>query len=312
MHDADGGLTIAAVERDTGIGKDTLRMWERRYGFPLPGRNPFGERIYPADQVIKLRVVKRLLDAGFRPGRVVPLSMQDLVLLAGSDGEARPNGAPRAAGSAGAATQTQACLDLIRSHDMAGLRRCFDLAQMQMGLSRFVTELISPLNTLIGDEWIRGQVEVFEEHAYTELVQKTLRHALHSLPAGAAPGRPRVLLTTLRDEPHGLGLLMAEALLLVEGAHCTSLGVQTPLPDILRACAAFESDVVALGFTGCNGPNAVLNGLAELRHALPATVEVWAGGAVAAFSRRVVDDVRVVPELTHIALELRRWQARPQ
>ena len=30
-------LSIAAVERETGLGKDTLRAWERRYGFPEKG-----------------------------------------------------------------------------------------------------------------------------------------------------------------------------------------------------------------------------------------------------------------------------------
>ena len=48
-------LTIAAVERDTRIGKDTLRVWERRYGFPAPLRDSNGERLYPLDQVEQLR-----------------------------------------------------------------------------------------------------------------------------------------------------------------------------------------------------------------------------------------------------------------
>jgi len=30
---------ISAVERDTGLSKDTLRVWERRYGFPKPLRD---------------------------------------------------------------------------------------------------------------------------------------------------------------------------------------------------------------------------------------------------------------------------------
>ena len=64
-------LSIAAVERDTGLSKDTLRVWERRYGFPLPHRDALGERSYPFDQVERLRTIKRLLDAGHRPGRVV-------------------------------------------------------------------------------------------------------------------------------------------------------------------------------------------------------------------------------------------------
>ena len=45
------GLSIAALELETGIAKDTLRVWERRYGFPQPQRDEFGERIYPLEQV---------------------------------------------------------------------------------------------------------------------------------------------------------------------------------------------------------------------------------------------------------------------
>lgn len=62
-------LPINAVERETGISKELLRMWERRYGFPSPERDAQGDRIYPPDQVNKLRVVRRLIDAGFRPVR---------------------------------------------------------------------------------------------------------------------------------------------------------------------------------------------------------------------------------------------------
>ena len=35
--------SIAAVERDTGLSKDTLRVWGRRYGFPTPTRDTTGE-----------------------------------------------------------------------------------------------------------------------------------------------------------------------------------------------------------------------------------------------------------------------------
>ena len=57
-------FSIAGVERDTGLAKDTLRVWERRYGFPQPGRDAFGERAYGLQDVEKLRVIKRLLDQG--------------------------------------------------------------------------------------------------------------------------------------------------------------------------------------------------------------------------------------------------------
>jgi len=66
-------MSIAAVERETGLSKDTLRVWERRYDFPRPRRDAQGDRLYPEDQVARLRTVKRLMDRGMRPGRLLGL-----------------------------------------------------------------------------------------------------------------------------------------------------------------------------------------------------------------------------------------------
>jgi len=61
-------LNISAVERETGLSKDVLRMWERRYGFPKPLRDDNGERQYTVAEIAKLRGIKRLMDVGMRPG----------------------------------------------------------------------------------------------------------------------------------------------------------------------------------------------------------------------------------------------------
>ena len=44
-------MTIQQLSREIGIGIDTLRIWERRYGFPIPGRDTRGHRTYSAEQV---------------------------------------------------------------------------------------------------------------------------------------------------------------------------------------------------------------------------------------------------------------------
>ncbi len=61
---------IGVVERDTGIGRDTLRVWERRYGFPAPVRDEKGERRYPEIQLRRLQRIRRLLDQGLRPADI--------------------------------------------------------------------------------------------------------------------------------------------------------------------------------------------------------------------------------------------------
>lgn len=70
--------TISDIERDTGIAKDRLRVWERRYGFPEPQRDDTDERLYDDAQLFRLRLIKRLLDLGERAGRVVPMAVDEL------------------------------------------------------------------------------------------------------------------------------------------------------------------------------------------------------------------------------------------
>jgi DNA-binding transcriptional MerR regulator/methylmalonyl-CoA mutase cobalamin-binding subunit len=295
-------LSIAAVERDTGLSKDTLRVWERRYGFPQPARDGIGERAYPLDQVERLRIVKRLLDGGHRPGRVVPMPLPALQQLAESTVD-HPQRKPEAAL---ASADLEHLVRLIRSHDVPALRHELLRLLARLGVRGFVIDVVSPLNLAVGDAWMRGQLQIFEEHAYSEVIQSTLRQALATIPAQDGRASPRVLLTTVPGEPHGLGLLMAEVILALEGCSCVSLGVQTPVHDIARAAVAMRSQIVALGFTGCLSPRQVHDSLTELRTELPPAVQLWAGGSAPGLQRRPVGGVQRVDTLTRLPQVLRQ------
>lgn len=294
-------VNIAGAERATGLSKDTLRVWERRYGFPTPQRDASGERLYSGDQIERLRLLKRLVDAGERPGRLMALPTDEL--------ETRLQALPLAAEPTPGQPGVDEYIDILKSHDVDRLRRQLGRAREQFGLARFVTEVVAPLNTRVGDGWMRGQLQVFEEHLYTESVQVLLREAIARLPVHA-DAHPRVLLTTFTQEPHGLGLLMAEALMSLEGARCISLGTATPVWDIVLAAAAQRADIVALSFSGCMNPNQIVDGLAELRAKLPAAVDLWAGGAAPALHRRPVAGVRAIATIERVREELTAWRER--
>jgi MerR family transcriptional regulator, light-induced transcriptional regulator len=308
--------TIAAVERDTGLSKDTLRVWERRYGFPMPARDPLGERQYPADQVEKLRALRRLIDAGHRPGKIIGLPIDALRAMAAeaADAAAEAAVAARAPADAGAAVANgdlQRYVALLKAHQVEELRRTLSEAQLRFGIERFVMQVVAPLTRMVGDAWARGRIEVFEEHLYTESMQVVLRSAIGNIPQPAR--KPRVLLTTIPHEPHGLGLLMAEAILALEGCRCVSLGVQTPVSDIVLAAGAHRADVVALSFSTIVNGNQVLDSIAELRDKLPEPVDLWAGGSSPILRRRPPAGVTVLPDLQDIQPAIVRWRAlRPQ
>ena len=298
------GLSISAVERDTGLTKDTLRVWERRYGFPRPLRDAQGERVYPGDQVGRLRLLRRLLVLGHRPGRVVGLPREQLEQILARHAPSGVACAP------GAEAPLQRLLALLRAHDPAALQRELLQAQMRLGLQRFVVELVAPLSTEVGAAWMRGELEVFEEHQFSEILHRLLRNAISAFPgSGAAPqARPRILLTTIAEEPHGLGLLMAEAMLVLEGCHCVSLGVQTPISDMLRAADAHRADVVALSFSALPTRAQVLDALGLLRAGLPPQRELWAGGSSPALERCPLG-VQAVRSLQALAPRVAAWRA---
>jgi len=298
------GLGISAVERETGLSKDILRVWERRYGFPQPSRDAHGERLYSADQLEKLRLIKRLMDRGLRPGKLVHATLAEL------QGKVQGVDAAQTTSAVPAPAESHDLLGLLKTHGVDDLRRALTQAVVRNGLGRFVAETIGPMNRLVGEAWMRGEIEVFEEHLYSESVQVVLRSAIASL---ARQGQaPRVLLTTFPNEAHGLGLLMAEALLALEGAHCISLGVQTPIRDIALAATAQRAQVVALSFSAAFPLGQVIDGLADLRARLPPQVEIWAGGSAMALTRRLPEGVHSLLGLEAIHHQIEAWRARAQ
>lgn len=291
-------LTIAAVERDVGLSKDVLRVWERRYGFPAPDRDAHGERLYPLDQVERLRLIKRLMDQGQRPGRLMASTDEDLNALA----SARPS-----TPAAGSGVDTQALdgmISLIKEHDASGYTLALQQRLAREGLQRFVQDTMAPLTAMIGQAWEDGRVEVYEEHLFTELSSRVLRQAISGVAGGQAP---RVMLTSLPDEPHGLGLLMVEGVLSIEGAHCIPLGTQMPMLSITDAARAHRADAVALSFSAAFPARQIPALLGQLRELLPADIALWAGGS-GVLRLAPMAGVRLMVSLAEVRTAAAEWQ----
>jgi len=259
---------------------------------------PTGERLPLDDSLV--------FEPPCRPGKIVGLPIDDLQRLARASGNASARGPQPVS----ARDELDSLLGLLGAHRFDELRGHLSQLLLRKGLAPFIAEVVAPMNELVGEAWTRGGLQIFEEHLYTEAVQGLLRNAIGSMPRGDQ--RPRVLLTTFPQEPHGLGILMAEATFVLEGCHCISLGVQTPVWDIALAAEAQRADIVALSFSAAVNANHAMDGLGELRGKLPVPVEIWAGGACPVLHRRRPHGVRTLRTLDDIAPALLHWrQAQP-
>jgi methylmalonyl-CoA mutase cobalamin-binding subunit len=242
--------------------------------------------LYPVEQVARLRLIKRLIDLGHRPGKLMGLSTEEL--------SARATVEP----AGGKAARAQISEHLLTYLDMCTVKRASELrcalvqAMLRSGLRTFVQDIAAPLIRASGEYWEHGRFTVVEEHLFSEIVQDVLRAGIHAIPRDRESASLRILLTTFPQESHGLGLLMAEAIFALEGAQCVSLGVQTPIDQIARA--AVDVDVVALSFSTNLHTNRVREGLAQLSDAVPGHVEIWCGGSSPAMRRFAFPRVSVL------------------
>lgn len=302
--ESHSGLSITAVERETGIAKDTLRVWEKRYGFPRPWRDASDDRCYPPDQVQRLKRIRRLLDAGHRPGKVVHL---DELALQGLLSKSQELSKTKVT-IIGAAEYIESMLQRIQTHKGAELRNELQHALMRKGLAAFVHDVVVPLTTAVGEAWEQGRFEVFEEHLYTEVMTNVLRSNLEALRHTGMHQTPTVLLTTIPQELHGLGLLMVESLLTLDGCACISLGTQTPVGDIVQAAAAYDVRVVALSFTNVHSAAVVQNSLRDLRNALPKDISIWVGGSCPCLYQKPLEGIAALGDLTGLSALLANWR----
>lgn len=315
-------MSIADVARETGIQKDTLRVWERRYGFPTPLRDATGDRRYGVEQVNRLRQIKRLMDAGLRPGAVVSLSAdvldERLAELSAGAADARPaTGRRRTSAQAidPAAVLSPAelsqWLDWVREGAVDALHQALGQQALKHGLVRTIDQVAAPVAAAVGEAWATGQLTVYQEHVFTECLQRFMQEAVVAADRQHPPPRrsPKVLLTTLPGEHHTTGLLMAECMLALEGCERRSLGRDTPLTDVVQAVGQWQMDVVALSISALPVASNVWASLLQLRAVLPTTVAIWVGGSSPHLvRRRTLNGVDVLRSVEALGLQIQRWR----
>ena len=259
-------FSIGMVERDTGIGRDTLRIWERRYGFPEPQRNDKGERIYTEKQVRRLQRIRRLLDQGLRPGKLLPMNEQDLDKLE-VDFYASQASPP-----------VDSVAQLLAAIQEANIPRLEHLLQQQyerQGMRDFILQTVAPLVKATGEAWAQGQLQIFQEHILSE----HLRRFLKTYIAQEETSKPaRIILATLPGETHTLGLLMVEAMLASRGVAAINLGGEVPMDQVKNAVEQYHADTLGITFSAAYPYKHIRPHLIELRDLLPVDVAIWAGG----------------------------------
>lgn len=279
---ADGGgrLSIGALSRATGIPIETLRTWERRYGFPVPERKPSGHRVYPLSSIDRLRRIAEALSRGHRAREAVSASDVELnALLTVTPLEISPPPTAQEETPAEIVDYLQA----VEIFDAAALTQLLMKDWKRLKPIDFLHARIAPLLRAVGDAWAAGQLEIRHEHFLSERVGDVLR-ALR-LPFEERSRGPLVVCVTLSGEAHGLGLQMVALLLAVEGCRVLFLGTELPPAQVAGLSKDLQARAVAVSVSIANREEKMTAQLELVRGMLPRQTALLVGGDGAPESR---------------------------
>ncbi|MCC6526925.1 MAG: MerR family transcriptional regulator [Polyangiaceae bacterium] len=280
---------IKTVSELTGIPKNTLVAWERRYGVPEPERKDNGYRFYSEADVALVLQLKHALGEGLKISEAVERVKRRLA--AGPAPSARE---PALSDATAFAELRAELLAALVAFDRERAERLVERL-MQVPYAAAIDEVYFPLLRAVGDGWASGEVSVTQEHFAAAFVRDQLVAMLLRVGCGPATGR-RVACVTFPGDAHELGVLGLSVRLALAGWRVTYLGANLPLEELCRFAQAFAPARICVSvLTPVRGTE--LSAYARrLRAAAPPATELVIGGAGLPGKAPEVAGVRVVPD----------------
>ena len=235
--------TIASVSKLTGISCHSLRVWERRYGFPVPRRSASGHRRFSREQV---RLLRRLSER-FQRGE----SISELIAeaIAGRiEVEPEPEvGAGAAAGAAGAVS-AEAILEPLIAGDLARADACFARLTAALDTSELVARVVAPALVEVGERWFRRECDVFHERNVSGFLRRKLGTLIDAARSTNVRPARTIVIGTVEGDRHEGGTLLLHLLLEQAGWRVVNLGVDLPIREYVKAVARWSPDALGLSF----------------------------------------------------------------
>lgn len=259
------GLNIAAVAQRTGIGADTLRKWERRYGVLRPNRTTGGQRRYDDRDVARVEWLRDRLADGFRISEAAALLEHDAAITTASPSGLR-----------------DAIVLAVSDPDSRQLAALVEQAFTLHDVETAVEEIVAPALRTVGDRWREGAECIAEEHLLSEALRSRLRGLIEDRRHAV---RGTAVLACAPGERHELGLLALAVLLQADGWLAVYLGADAPLESSLALAGRMGADVLCLSASTPDLLADLQGRLADAR--LPETTRVIVGGAAAERPQRL-------------------------
>lgn len=232
---------IHRVAKLTGLSKDVIRVWERRYGLVKPLRSANRYREYTDIDVALLRFLKEELDSGQTIGTLATEGRDSLLQ------RLRVSSIPKNQELAPHNSLLDELISRLDPLDKSRFEQQLNAAVAVIPFEEAVQRIFLPLQRRVGELWHQRRVNIAVEHYVTKVIQQKLFSVMNQLPVNEFG--PRVLIACPEGEHHEIGAQAVAYLAAARGCHVYYLGPNLPLSDLLTFCERVNPDLVLLSLT---------------------------------------------------------------
>lgn len=271
-------LGIEAVAQRSGLSQHLIRVWERRYAAVTPSRTETNRRLYSEADAVRLALLNRAVHAGHKISNIAGLPTSKLEQLVAAS-PPRPTTDP-AVPAGPSRHYVAAALRAVEQFDTEALEAQLSRAEVDLGQTQTLEQVIMPLLEQIGRRWRDGAVRIAQEHLATAAVRNHIGALLASMrhPAEA----PGLVVATPAGQQHEVGALIVALAAASEGWRPVYLGASLPADEIAGAAMKSGARAVALSLVFPADDPKLPAELERLTRLLPAGFPVFVGGRSAA------------------------------
>jgi MerR family transcriptional regulator, light-induced transcriptional regulator len=247
---------IHRVAKLTGLSKDVIRVWERRYGLVKPSRSSNRYREYSDEDVALLRFVRAQMEQGSSIGGLATEGRDSLVA------RMRVATPPTAEDQKPHERLLDELMGTLDPLDKSGFERKLNGAVAVIPFDEAIQRILLPLQQRIGELWHQGRFSTAIEHYVTKIIQQKLFAVVNQLPINEFG--PRVLIACPEGETHEIGAQSVAFIASTRGCHVYYLGPNLPTLDLVSFCERINPDLVLLSITETKPDAAAIKLLKEL------------------------------------------------
>lgn len=261
--------SIKEISSITGFTPVCLRQWENRYGLCCRGRSHGGHRRYSEADLSRLLVIKSLLAAGYKIGRIARLSDEERHGLSGcpsTDDGLSPT-----------SMQAAEIFEALRQHQPERVDVLLGASFSALPPVEFMSEIVVPVMNKVGSGWADGSISIGQEHLFTGALSRLMIAAAHA--NLRLKETTDMVVTTPPRETHEIGALGAAYVATGVKANVTYIGPNLPGRDAGQIAGKLNAKVIATSASLSRADDDLGSYLWELDEAAPAGCEIWLGGS---------------------------------